>query len=270
MTNTSLSRSFSGSSLGSSSGSSNWSRVLLKISGEMFSKKGVMGYDTSEIISLSNQLKLIHDSGIDIAIVPGGGNLLRGAQLSSDMIPQVNADYMGMLATVMNAIALSSVISNNTGIKVEVFSAIPVDALCNVFSIPKAKQALNNRSIVICAGGTGNPLFTTDSAAALRAIQLDVDVVLKATQCDGIYDSDPFKNPDAKRYKYLNYNDALRDDLQVMDLSAFSLCRDHKMPINVFSGADNMLANAVLEGASGNMKESMVGTLVGDFKSKFY
>jgi uridylate kinase len=248
------------------------SRVLLKISGEMFSADGSMGYDTSKLISLASQLKLIHDAGIGIVIVPGGGNLLRGTQLSSDIggdiIPQVNADYMGMLATVMNAIALKSVINSHEKINVEIFSALPVDAMCNVFSIPKALSALDNKSIVICAGGTGNPLFTTDSAAALRAIQLEADVLFKATKCDGIYDSDPFKNSDAKRYEYLNYDDALKDNLQIMDLSAFSLCRDHKMLINVFSGVEgsNSIANSVL--AYGSDKK--FGTLVGGFTSKYY
>ncbi len=209
-------------------------RVLLKMSGEALMGKGTHPIDPTVLDRLAQEITQIYQHGIQLAIVVGGGNFFRGAALSQAGINRITGDHMGMLATLMNALALRDSLER-CGLPVRILSAIAMSGIADLFHQRKAIHHLNQGRVVIFAAGTGNPLVTTDSAASLRGIEVQADVVLKATNVDGVYSADPAKNPDAKLYKHLSYQEALEKELAVMDLAAFCQCRDHKMPLRVFN-----------------------------------
>ena len=211
-----------------------YSRVLLKISGEGFCREGSFGLEAPELENVARQCVEVAKLGVELAIVVGGGNFIRGATFAEDgNIPRATADYMGMLATIINALALQDALEK-LGAPTRVQSAIAMSQVAEPFIRRRAVRHLEKNRIVIFGGGTGNPYFSTDTAAALRANEIGAEVILKATKVDGIYDSDPKKNPKARRFSQISYIDALQRRLQVMDSTAFSLCMDNKMPIIVF------------------------------------
>ncbi len=209
-------------------------RVLLKMSGEALMGKGPHAIDPKVLDRVAKEIMQIYQLGVQVAIVIGGGNFFRGATLSEAGINRITGDYMGMLSTLMNALALRDAFER-IGLPVRVLSAIPMTGVADAFHRRKAIHHLQQGRIVLFAAGTGNPLVTTDSAASLRGIEIDADVVLKATNVDGVYSADPAKDPKAKLYKHLSYQEALEKELAVMDLAAFCQCRDHGMPLRVFN-----------------------------------
>ena len=210
-----------------------YSRILLKLSGEALGGEAGVGIAAGALQSMANQIKEVHELGVQIVIVMGGGNIFRGLQGTEKGIERATADYMGMLGTIINALALQDALEK-TSVATRVQTAISMAQVAEVFIRRRAVRHLEKGRVVIFGGGTGNPFFSTDTAAALRANEIGVEVILKATKVDGIYDSDPKKNPKAKRYTQLSYLDALQKRLKVMDSTAFSLCMDNKMPIIVF------------------------------------
>ena len=214
---------------------SNYNRVLLKLSGESFCKPGGFGIEAEPVKSIAERIAKIAQQGFQVAIVVGGGNFLRGATFSEKSnISRTTADYMGMLATVINACALQETLEK-IGQPTRVCSAIEVDAICEPFIRRRAVRHLENKRVIILAGGTGNPFFSTDTCAALRGSELDVDLMIKATKVDGVYTDDPMTNPDAKLIDSLTYQDVLEQNLKVMDPAAISLCRENKIPIIVLN-----------------------------------
>jgi uridylate kinase len=212
-----------------------YKRVLLKISGEGLSGEGGFGIEAAELESIARQCVEVAQMGVQLAVVVGGGNFIRGATFSEKgHIPRATADYMGMLATVLNALALQETMEA-LGQPTRVLSAISVYSVCEPFIRRRAVRHLEKGRTIILAAGTGNPFFTTDTCAALRATEIHADVLLKATKVDGIYDKDPKKYPDAKKYDQLTYEQALRDELKVMDLTAFTMCKERKVPLVVFN-----------------------------------
>jgi uridylate kinase len=209
-------------------------RILLKMSGEALIGKGASFIDPSVIDRIAKEISDVHQLGVQIGIVIGGGNFYRGVTLSEAGINRITADYMGMLATLMNALALRDALER-CSLPVRILSAIPMSGVTDHFNRRKAIHHLQHGRIVVFAAGTGNPLVTTDSAASLRGIEINADVVLKATNVDGVYSADPAKNPHAKLYKHLTYQEALENEFAVMDLAAFCQCRDHNMPLRVFN-----------------------------------
>lgn len=213
-----------------------YKRVLLKISGEALKGDHEFGYDFAEVQRIAKDIKSLYDQGVQITIVVGGGNIFRGVTLSSDkkLIDRASCDYMGMLGTVMNAIAVQSIIER-MGVQTRICSAIPMTTICELYIRRRAIRHMEKGRIVICAAGTGNPFFSTDTAAALRAVELNCDVLLKATQVDGVYSADPKRDTAAARYKELSYHKVLTDNLSVMDASAITLARENNLPIIIFS-----------------------------------
>ena len=212
-------------------------RVLLKLSGEAFGKGGTGGgIDLGETLEIAAQLKRLAVRGVEVAVVVGGGNLLRGAQFSAGQstIKPATADYMGMIATVMNGLALQDALES-LDIPTRMMSAVPMEAVAERYIRRRAIRHLEKGRVVILAGGTGNPFVTTDTAAALRGREIGADILLKATRVDGIYDSDPEKNPAAVRYDRVTYRQVIADQLKVMDVSAFDLCQAIRLPILVFN-----------------------------------
>lgn len=232
-----------------------YKRILLKLSGEALMGQHDFGYDANILAQTASEVAKQHKSGTQIALVIGGGNIFRGAGLAKAGIDRVSADQMGMLATVMNALAVKDAI-NKQGINCHVMSALKIDQLGEEFSALKAREYLTQGDVVIFAAGTGSPYFTTDTAASLRAIEIQANLLLKATKVDGIYDSDPIKNPDAKRYDTLSFDNAISQELGVMDLTAMVLCRENNMPLCVF----NMFEEGTLEKIINGDKQA--GTLV--------
>jgi uridylate kinase len=212
-----------------------YKRVLLKMSGEALLGDGQFGHDRKVLSQLADECAAVHEMGVQLTIVIGGGNIIRGGTLAAAGVERTTADYMGMLGTVINALAVQSVIEQQTGIPTRVMSAIPMAAVCEPYIRRRAIRHLEKGRIVIFAAGTGNPFFTTDTGAALRAAEMGCDALLKGTQVDGVYSADPKKDPSAKRYDRLGYLQVLSEDLKVMDASAISLARDSKIPIIVFS-----------------------------------
>ncbi|HMJ66159.1 MAG TPA: UMP kinase [Candidatus Binatia bacterium] len=210
-----------------------YQRILLKLSGEALGGKSGTGIDPDSVGDMARQIREVRELGVEVVIVIGGGNIFRGAIGSERGIERATADYMGMLATVINALALQDALEKE-GVATRVQSAITMHQVAEAFIRRRAVRHLEKGRVVIFGGGTGNPYFSTDTAAALRANEIGAEVILKATKVDGIYDSDPKKNPDAKRYTQLTYLEALQRQLKVMDSTAFSLCMDNKMPIIVF------------------------------------
>ncbi len=210
-------------------------RVLLKISGEGFCKTGDKGVDGDDLELLAREVLAATKVGVQVAVVVGGGNIIRGAALAKEgRIQQASADYMGMLGTVINGIALKEMLET-LGQPARVLSAINLTAVAEPFIRGRAIRHLEKGRVVIFAAGTGNPYFTTDTAAALRAVEIGADALLKATKVDGVYDKDPMKHKDAVRYDRLTYQEAIAKQLKVMDLSAFDMCREHGIPIVVFN-----------------------------------
>ncbi len=210
-------------------------RVVLKISGEALKDKNSKDSISPHIISdMAAEIKSVHEMGVEMAIVVGGGNIWRGLSASHRGMNRTTADYMGMLATVINGMALMSSLEE-IGVVTRVQTAIEMQNLAEPFILRRAINHLEHGRIVIFVAGTGNPFFSTDTTAALRANEIGADVILKATKVDGIYDSDPMKNPSAKKYERITYSEALAQRLQVMDSTAFSLCMDNRMPIVVFN-----------------------------------
>ncbi|MEO1091913.1 MAG: UMP kinase [Pseudomonadota bacterium] len=212
-----------------------YGRVLLKMSGEALMGDSDFGHDPGVLRQLASEVKTVHAMGVQQCLVIGGGNMLRGsAAVASAGIERTTADYMGMLATVINALAVQSVIEQS-GLPTRVMSAIPMASVCEPYIRRRAIRHMEKGRVVIFAGGTGNPFFTTDTAAALRAAEIGCDAILKGTQVDGVYSADPKRDPNARRYTRLSYLQVLADDLKVMDASAISLARESRIPIIVFS-----------------------------------
>ncbi len=208
-------------------------RVLLKLSGEALMGSQQYGIDPERLKQYADEIKRVKDTGIELAIVIGGGNIFRGLQAVQSGFDRVQGDYMGMLATVINAMALQSALEKS-GVYTRLMSGIKIDQVCEQFIRRRAIRHLEKGRIVIFGAGTGNPYFTTDSAASLRAIEIEADIVLKGTRVDGVYSADPEENPGAKRFKTISYEDVLIKNLKVMDTTAFTLCQENQLPIIVF------------------------------------
>lgn len=224
-----------------------YKRVLLKLSGEALQGEQGFGIDPEVINDIANQIKEIVDGGVELAIVVGGGNIFRGLAGAASGMDRAQADYIGMLATIMNALALQEGLER-AGVFTRVQSAISMQEVAEPYIRRKAVRHLEKGRVVIFAGGTGNPYFTTDTAAALRACEIDADALMKATQVDGIYDDDPRKNPDARKFDEISYMDVLSKELHVMDSTATSLCMDNEIPIIVFNLHKPGNINRVLKG----------------------
>jgi uridylate kinase len=211
-----------------------YKRILLKLSGEALMGDDKYGINRAVIERIVGEITEIHRLGVQVAVVIGGGNIFRGMTFAEDGMDRATADYMGMLATVMNALALQDAM-RRAGLVSRVQSALRIDQVVEPYIRGKAMRYLDAGKVVIFAAGTGNPFFTTDTAAALRGIEMNVDIVLKATKVDGVYNTDPKTDPDAIRYQNLSFDVAITQNLKVMDATALTLCRDQKLPLNVFS-----------------------------------
>lgn len=231
-----------------------YKRVLLKISGEAFCKEGQHGIDIDEVQSIARQIKEAASIGTEVAIVVGGGNIIRGGEISKHGVTQATGDSMGMLATVINALALQDVLEN-VGLATRVMTALSVHSVAEPYIRRRAVRHLEKGRVVILAAGTGNPHFTTDTAAALRATELACEVLLKASKVDGVYTDDPHKNPKAKKIDRLSYLDVLNKRLGVMDVTAISMCMEHRLPIIVFNLRQD---GNILKGVSGEP----IGTII--------
>ena len=212
----------------------NCSRVLFKVSGEALMGDKKFGHDFETLKAISADIKEVCDLGIEVCIVVGGGNIYRGKDASIMGMERASADYMGMLATVINALALQNAMEQ-TGIDTRVQSAIAMTNICEPFVRRRARRHMQKNRVVIFAAGIGSPFFTTDSAAVLRAIEMNCDCLLKATNVDGVYDSDPKDNPNATKHREITYTDVLKDNLKVMDMAAIAVARENNLPIKVFS-----------------------------------
>ena len=228
-----------------------YNRILLKLSGEALLGKNLYGIDNDRLVVYAKEIKQIHEQGVEIAIVIGGGNIFRGLTGSEDGIDRVQADYMGMLATVINGLALQNALEN-MDIPTRLQSAIKMESIAEPFIKRKATRHLEKGRVVIFASGTGNPYFTTDSAAVLRAIEINAEVILKGTRVDGIYNIDPEKNENAVKFKHLTYDEAINKKQKIMDSTAFTLSQENKLPIIVF----NM-------NKPGNLKKIVEGSEIG-------
>lgn len=211
-----------------------YKRILLKLSGEALMGDDAYGINRATITDIVNQVKEVVELGVEVGVVIGGGNIFRGVAPAAAGMDRATADYMGMLATVMNAMALQDAM-RNIGLNARVQSALNIEAVAEPYIRGKAIRYLEEGRVVIFGAGTGNPFFTTDTAAALRGVEIDAEIVLKATKVDGIYTDDPKKNPNATRYETVTYDEAISKNLKVMDATALTLCRDQNMPICVFS-----------------------------------
>ena len=231
-------------------------RILLKLSGEALLGTQSYGIDTKMAQSVAREIKAVNDMGVEVAIVVGGGNIFRGVSESAGNMDRAAAVYIGMLATVMNSVVLQDALEQ-LEVQTRVMSAIDIPQLAESFIRRRAVRHLEKQRVVIFAAGTGNPYFTTDSAAALRALEIEAEVIFKATKVDGIYSADPVKDADATRFERISYQDVLEKQLKVMDASAISLCMDNRLPIMVF----NMKVEGnILKAVSGDLS---IGTLVG-------
>lgn len=222
-------------------------RILLKLSGEALGSADGYGIDPATILSVARQIKELHDGALEIAIVVGGGNVFRGMNATSYGMDRATADYIGMIATIMNSLALQDALENE-GVYTRVQSAIRMQEVAEPYIRRRAIRHLEKGRVVIFAAGTGNPYFSTDTAAALRALEIDAEAILKATKVDGVYDSDPVTNPDAKKFSELRYIDVLSKGLKVMDATAISLCMDNDLPIMVFNINEAGNIKRVLQG----------------------
>jgi uridylate kinase len=210
-----------------------YQRILLKLSGEALMGKQQYGIDATRLVEYATEIKSATDKKVQVAIVIGGGNIFRGIQGTSKGMDRVQGDYMGMMATLINSLAIQGELENQ-GVRSKILSGIAVDPVCEAMSRKRAVEYLEQGFVVIIAGGTGNPYFTTDSASALRALEIQADVILKGTRVDGVYSSDPEKDPTATKYDSLSFDEAYEKGLKIMDLTAFTLCKENKMPVVVF------------------------------------
>lgn len=231
-----------------------YKRILLKLSGEALQGDQLFGIDPSKLARISTDIANVVKQGVQVALVIGGGNLVRGAELYTTGFDRVTADHMGMLATIINGLALRDALEKKS-IPVRVMSALAVPGLVEFYDRSKADRALNKGKVVIFVGGTGNPLVTTDTAAALRGTEIHADIVLKATKVDGVFAADPIKNPKAVRYTSLTYDEVLEQRLGVMDLNAILLCREFNLPLRVFNMSKQDALQRIVVGEE-------VGTLV--------
>jgi uridylate kinase len=229
-------------------------RILLKLSGEALMGDGDYGIDPGIINGLAREIIAAQQAGAEVGVVIGGGNIFRGAGLAAGGMDRVTGDHMGMLATVINALAMQDALEKH-GVNARVMSAIKINQICEDYIRRRAVRHLEKGRIAIFAAGTGNPFFTTDSAAALRATEINAELLLKATKVDGIYDSDPKKNPAAKRFQRLTYDDVLQRNLQVMDTAAFALCRENDIPLRIYDMSNAGALMRILQGED-------IGTLV--------
>jgi uridylate kinase len=229
-------------------------RILLKLSGEALMGDGDYGIDPNIINGLAREIIAVQQGGAEVGVVIGGGNIFRGAGLAAGGMDRVTGDHMGMLATVINALAMQDALEKH-GVNARVMSAIKINQICEDYIRRRAVRHLEKGRIAIFAAGTGNPFFTTDSAAALRATEINAELLLKATKVDGIYDSDPKKNPDAKRFERLTYDEVLNRKLQVMDTAAFALCRENDIPLRIYDMGNAGALMRILQGED-------IGTLV--------
>ncbi len=230
---------------------SRWRRVLLKVSGEAFAGERRYGIDAATVVGIAHEIASIHAMRVETAVVVGGGNIIRGEEAAASGMERSTADHMGMLATIQNALALQDALEK-IGVMTRVQSAIVATAVAEPFIRRRAIRHLEKGRVVILAAGTGNPYFSTDTAAALRALELKAEAVLKATNVDGVYDKDPKLNHDAKKFASLTYEYAIEHKLGIMDLTAFTLCMENELPIVVFN-----------IGAKGNMKLAAMGENIG-------
>jgi uridylate kinase len=228
-------------------------RVLLKLSGEVFRGDLEYGISTGVVQNIAEDIKEIHDLGIEIGVVIGGGNIFRGVSESAKGMDRASADYLGMLATVMNSLALQNFLEHS-GIQTRVLSAIEMRQIAEPYIRRRATRHLEKGRVVILAAGTGSPFFSTDTAAALRAIEINAQVILKATKVDGVYEQDPNQHRNAKRYDVITYMDIIKEKLQVMDLTAITLCMDNNIPIIVFN-----------LNVPGNIRKAVLGKKVGTY-----
>ena len=233
-----------------------YNRILLKLSGEALLGKNSYGIDNDRLVVYAEEIKQIHDQGVEIAIVIGGGNIFRGLTGSEDGIDRVQADYMGMLATVINGLALQNALEN-MNIPTRLQSAIKMESIAEPFIKRKATRHLEKGRVVIFASGTGNPYFTTDSAAVLRAIEINAEVILKGTRVDGIYNEDPEKNKEAIKFDDISFEETIKKGLKIMDTTAFTLSRENELPIIVFD-----------MNIKGNLTKVVMGEKIGTKVSK--
>ncbi len=233
-----------------------YKRILLKLSGEALMGDNAFGIDANVLKKVATEIVDLHKQGVEIGLVIGGGNIFRGAGLAQSGIDRTRADQMGMLATVMNSLAMQDQCIK-LGVECIVLSALNLDQACEAYSAQRARNHLSKRRIVIMAAGSGNPYFTTDTAASLRALEINADLLLKGTKVDGVYDSDPKTNPDAKRYDEISYTEAISKELGVMDLTALVLCRENAMPMQVYNLFEAGKLSAIISGQSS-------GTLIKD------
>jgi uridylate kinase len=233
---------------------SNINRILLKLSGEALMGEDSYGIKLSIVDRIASDIKALSKKKIDICIVIGGGNIFRGLSASSEGMDRAQADYMGMLATVLNSLALQNALEK-LKVDTRVMSALPIQSICETYIRRRAIRHMEKGRIVICAAGTGNPYFSTDTAAALRAAELDCNVIYKATQVDGIYDKDPKKFKNAKKYKEISYKKFLNENLKIMDSSAITVAQDNSIPIIVFSIAEN---NCLIKTFTGKNKYTRI------------
>ena len=210
-----------------------YSRVLLKLSGEVLAGDQSYGIDPLKASDLANEIKIVHEMGIGIALVIGAGNIFRGIKAASKGMERVTGDYLGMLATIMNAISIQDALEK-LGVETRTLSAITVSQISEPYIRRRALRHLEKKRVVIVAGGTGNPYFTTDTAAALRATELKAEILLKGTKVNGVFDKDPEQHKDAKPYDLINYSDVIQKNLRVMDMTAITLCKENNLPIRVF------------------------------------
>jgi uridylate kinase len=229
-------------------------RILLKLSGESLAGESKIGIDSQILKRFAQEIKKAYELGIELAIVIGGGNIFRGLSKNAEEMERVSADNMGMLATVINSIALKDAI-DNVGLKSRVMTATPMEKFADYFTQRDALQYLEAGEILIFAGGTGNPYFTTDTAAVLRAVEIQANVILKGTRVDGVYNADPEKVSDAQRYDSLTFMDVINQDLKIMDITAITLAMDNQLPIMVFNFDKDDNLNKLLKGES-------IGTIV--------
>ena len=222
-------------------------RILLKLSGEVLAGEQDFGIDPTKATQLANEIKSIHEMGVDIILIIGGGNIFRGLQAASKGMDRVTGDYLGMLATIMNAISLQDALEKN-GVETRTLSAITVSQISEPYIRRRALRHLDKGRVVIVAGGTGNPYFTTDTAAALRATELKAQVLLKGTKVDGVFDKDPVVYSDAVRYNNVSFTEVLGKNLRVMDLTAITLCKENALPICVFNINNKGDLKRVVEG----------------------
>jgi uridylate kinase len=222
-------------------------RILLKLSGEVLAGEQDFGIDPTKATQLANEIKSIHEMGVDIILIIGGGNIFRGLQAASKGMDRVTGDYLGMLATIMNAISVQDALEKN-GVETRTLSAINVSQISEPYIRRRALRHLDKGRVVIVAGGTGNPYFTTDTAAALRATELKAQVLLKGTKVDGVFDKDPVVYSDAVRYNNVSFTEVLGKNLRVMDLTAITLCKENALPIRVFNINNKGDLKRVVEG----------------------